>query len=58
MQVNQKEETTMKYNKPELRKLDAALAAIQSATKKPGQINPDAGVPKMLGTPSAYEADE
>lgn len=48
----------MKYNKPELRKLDAALAAIQSATKKPGQINPDAGVPKMLGTPSAYEADE
>jgi hypothetical protein len=48
----------MKYTKPELRRLDTALGAIQSSTEKPGTINPDAGVPHMLGTPSAYEADE
>jgi len=48
----------MKYNKPEVRKLDTALEAIQNSQTKPGRINPDAGVPHMLGTPSAYEADE
>jgi hypothetical protein len=58
MQVNLKEEPPMKYNKPELRKLHTALDAIQNSQAKPGRITPDAGVPKMLGTPSAYEADE
>jgi len=48
----------MKYNKPELRKLHTALDAIQNSQAKPGTITADAGVPKMLGTPSAYEADE
>jgi len=48
----------MTYIKPELTQSATALSTIQSSQEKPGTINPDAGVPHMLGTASAYEADE
>ena len=48
----------MKYEKPEVTKLATAVNVIQGSTEKPGSIYPDAGVPHMLGTVNAYEADE
>jgi hypothetical protein len=58
MQVNHQEAEKMTYHKPEVAKLPNALESIKNAQEKPGDIYPDSGVPHMLGTATAYEADE
>jgi hypothetical protein len=50
----------MKYERPELTKVDAALRAIQNSQAKPGILTFDSSTnkPYDLGTVNAYEADE
>jgi hypothetical protein len=50
----------MKYEKPELTKVDAALRAIQNSQAKPGTLIYDSVTQKEhdMGTVNAYEADE
>lgn len=48
----------MRYEKPELKKLDHALSAVQSPFTKPGVQTYDGDMPNSLGTIGAYPADE
>jgi hypothetical protein len=48
----------MKYEKPEVTKLNNALRAIQNHQTKPGTLYPDNQVIPFVGTTNAYQADE
>jgi hypothetical protein len=58
MQVNSKEERSMKYEKPEVTKLNNALRAIQNHLTKPGTFYSDNMIIPYVGTTNAYQADE
>jgi hypothetical protein len=48
----------MKYEKPEITKLDNAISAVQNPQAKPGVEFLDGTMPHSLGTIGAYPADE
>jgi hypothetical protein len=48
----------MLYEKPQIKKLDSALSAIQNPQAKPGVEFYDGPMPNSLGTIGAYPADE